>query len=213
MRLYLVRHGQTSWNSIGRAQGHTDIPLDPVGLDQASNLRQAFEGVRVDRILTSDLTRCLETAKPIAEATGTPLEPRKDLRERGFGQWEGLMFNEVSALLASEAEIAGITAQQVRPPGGESFDDVWKRLESVQELLLGTRDHIVVVSHGGALSLLLAKLIRGTLDTSRAFRFSNTGVTELQRRADGLFLMNRYSDTAHLATDNVLSGGAEGVSR
>lgn len=213
MRLYLVRHGQTSWNTIGRAQGHTDIPLDPVGIYQATNLRHAFEGVRVDRILTSDLTRCLETAQPIAKATGTALEPRKDLRERGFGQWEGLMFNEVSALLASEAETAGITAQQVRPPGGESFDDVWKRLDAVVELLLATRDHIVVVSHGGALSLLLAKLIRGTLDTSRAFRFSNTGVTELQRRADGLFLMNRYSDTAHLATDNVLSGGAEGVSR
>ena len=213
MRLYLVRHGQTSWNTIGRAQGHTDIPLDPVGLEQASNLRQAFEGVRVDRILCSDLSRCLETALPISEATQTPLEARKDLRERGFGEWEGKMFNEVSALLATEAELAGVSAQQIRPPGGESFEDVWARLDAVQQLLLDTRDHIVVVSHGGALSLLLAKLIRGTVDTSRAFRFANTGVTELQRRADGLFLMNRYSDTSHLESDFVLTGGAEGVSR
>jgi broad specificity phosphatase PhoE len=213
MRLYLVRHGQTAWNNSGRAQGHTDISLDPEGLEQAAKLAVAFEGVIVDRVLSSDLARSVETATPLAKAVGAPLNLNKDFRERCFGEWEGLMFSEVTARLNERAKAMGITNQEVRPPGGESFLDVWKRLDSVYEMLAASDDTTVVVSHGGALSLLLAKLIKGTLDTCRTFRFANTGVTELQRRPDGLFLMVRYSDSSHLGSSKVLSGNIDGIAR
>ena len=167
MRVLLVRHGQTSWNIIGRAQGHTDIPLDPTGLVQAARLGDSFLDRPVDRILTSDLTRCLETAGPISESTRTKLEPRKDLRERCFGEWEGMQFAEVGALMQEKALKANTSAQHIRPPGGESFQDVWERLDPVCRLIEESDDTIVIVSHGGALSILLAKLLKGTLDTSQ----------------------------------------------
>jgi len=213
MRLFLVRHGQTSWNISGRAQGHTDISLDPTGLDQAAKVGNAFLDLPVDRIITSDLARSVETAEPISRATGIPLELRQDLRERTFGEWEGLPFTEVIGKLREKAELAGISPQEVRPPGGESFRDVWDRLEPFYQMLRQSEGSIVVVSHGGSLSVLAAKLIRGTLDTSRAFRLANTGITELERRPEGLFLITRYSDTAHLGSERALSGNIDGITR
>ena len=213
MRLYLVRHAQTSWNNSGRAQGHTDISLDPEGLEQAQRLASAFEGVSVDRVLSSDLSRCVQTAAPLADAVGFPLEQLKALRERSFGDWEGITFSEVGSRIQERATSRGITAQEVRPPGGESFLDVWNRLDPVHQMLRQSDDTIVVVSHGGALSILLAQLVRGTLDTCRAFRFANTGITELERRAEGLFLITRYSDSSHLGSGLVLSGNIDGITR
>jgi len=201
MRLFLIRHGQTSWNISGRAQGHTDISLDPTGLDQAAKLGRYFSDISIDRLLTSDLARSKETATSISESTGIPMELRGDLRERGFGQWEGLPFAEVTSLIHQQALAKEISAQTIRPPGGESFADVWTRLDPVYDLLCETDETVVVVSHGGALSLLAAKLIRGTLDTCRAFRHANTGVTEMERRTEGLFLITQYNQTPHLTRD------------
>jgi 2,3-bisphosphoglycerate-dependent phosphoglycerate mutase len=213
MRLYLVRHAQTAWNLENRAQGHMDIPLDPTGEAQARSLGQAFKDVPVGRILSSDLTRCRQTAAPIAEATGTSVTLRPDLRERAFGEWEGHGFDDVGRRMLDVALEQGVSRQLVRPPGGESFADVWERLERVAEELFDTAEPTVVVTHGGAAALLLARLIRGSLDTSRAFRFANTSVTELQLRPEGLFHMIRYNDIAHLLDGSALSGSLEGVSR
>jgi broad specificity phosphatase PhoE len=213
MRLYLVRHAQTSWNNSGRAQGHTNISLDLEGLEQARKLALSFSGVLVDQVISSDLARSVETAEPLAKSLGVSLKTCKELRERGFGEWEGLPFWDVNSRIQERALAAGISPQEVRPPGGESFLDVWNRLDPVYQLLQKTDDTVVVVSHGGALSLLLARLIKGTLDTSRAFRFANTGVTELERRPEGLFLITRYSDSAHLGSGTVLSGNIDGVTR
>ena len=159
MRLLLVRHGQTSWNDSGRAQGHTDIPLDPTGLDQAEKLAEALEDYPFDRILTSDLSRSFQTAKAVADACGVPLETRLDLRERCFGEWEGLPFGTVTKNIHQRAEGLGISAQEVRPPGGESFQDVWDRLDPLERALRKSEDTTAVVSHGGALSIVLAKLL------------------------------------------------------
>lgn len=200
MRVYLVRHGQTSWNISGRAQGHTDIPLDPTGQQQAKLLGQSFEGTHVDQIFSSDLSRAKETAESIAKAVNTPIEVRHDLRERSFGNWEGLDFGSVANLIQEQANSNSISNQLVRPPAGESFADVWERLDPIHAHLQTAEGTVVIVSHGGTLALLAAKLIRGTLDTCRAFRLSNTGITVMDRRDEGLFLITQYNDTSHLAS-------------
>jgi broad specificity phosphatase PhoE len=215
MRLYLVRHGQTEWNSTGRAQGHTDIPLDEVGRIQAFLVGRHFESLKVDQVITSDLQRSRDTASLIADASGAELVEDKDLRERSFGDWEGQTFTWVTQQLldASLAQQKPLT--EVRPPNGESFFDVWNRIENVRQRLCETDLNTVVVCHGGTTSLLLAKLLRGSLDTSRGFRFANTSVTELTRRPEGLFLMVRYDDTAHLGDLAIrrIHGNLDGVAR
>lgn len=207
MRLLLVRHGQTAWNAELRAQGHSDIPLDELGLSQAEALGAAMALVEPCRILTSDLRRAKQTAEPIARSWGTEALEESRLRERSFGDWEGLLFSKIHEQMAGHDDPFG-----VRPPNGESFRDVWNRLDPIVEQLQDAEDDHLVVTHGGACGLLLAKLVRGSVETSRSFRFGNTGVTELQRRPDGWFTIVRYNDTSHLEAVP-LGGDVDGARR
>lgn len=190
MRLLLVRHGQTSWNILGRAQGHTDIPLDPTGQEQAAALAATLSGVAVNRVLASDLLRAKETA----EALGLPVETKHSLRERSFGEWEGQNYVQVMANLEELAERQGTDRLRVRPPGGESFADVWERVRPVVDELKKADETTVVVTHGAAKAVILAQLLEGSLETVRGFRFPNCGITEFERRSDGTLVMTRYAE-------------------
>ena len=212
MRLYLVRHAQTAWNAEHRAQGHTDIPLDSIGRAQAMMLGHRFAAKRIDRILSSDLQRAHETAKPIAEATGAEIELVENLRERSFGDWEGDPFQQISDRWPELEAIQGKDRLELRPPNGESFVDVWQRLDPIAQRLENEMGNIVVVTHGGVCGLLLAKLIQGTVGTSRAFRFGNTSITKLERRPEGLFMIQYYNETSHLQ-EEVMAGSVDGTLR
>ncbi len=191
MRLLLVRHGQTSWNILGRAQGHTDIPLDATGEAQAAAFAAGLADVGIERVLSSDLARARQTA----EALGRPVETRSDLRERAFGEWEGRHYLQVTQDLEDKAEAEGTDRLRVRPPGGESFADVWERVGDVVKELKAEERSTVVVCHGGTKAVLLARLLDGTLETCRGFRFPNCAVTEFERRHDGSLVMARYAGT------------------
>lgn len=208
MRLYLVRHAQTAWNREGRAQGHSDIPLDEHGQTQARLLAERFEGHTLATVWSSDLSRCVATAEGIVRRTGAPLTTCQDLRERGFGEWEGRDFTEITG----ELYAPGRDPFTFRPPGGESMHDVWERIGGVSERLAAHTEDLAVVTHGGVCALLLARLLRGGTDTARAFRFSNTGVTVLGRRPDGMFRLDQYDNTDHLNAA-VLSGDLDGAHR
>lgn len=199
MRLYLIRHGQTAWNAEGRAQGHTDIGLDEEGLLQARLLGAAFESVPLERVWSSDLLRARQTAEAIARSTGAGIELDPRLRERSFGDWEGQPYQIVAGQihrLHSDSQ----DALDVCPPNGESVRHVWERLTPVTEALAAEEEDLAIVSHGGACALLLAQMLKGSMLTARSFRFGNTSVTELVKRPEGLFLMERYNDTSHLAS-------------
>jgi probable phosphoglycerate mutase len=212
MRVYLVRHGQTTWNAEQRAQGHTDIPLDGEGQEQARLLANAFDNRPFTRILTSDLGRARTTAAPLAERHEIEPELRPDLRERSFGDWEGEPFEVIATNFTEMGLLSGLPRDEIRPPGGESQLDVWNRLSRVVEDILGAHEPVVVVSHGGTCSLLLARLVNATHLTARAFRFDNTGITTIARRPDGGFNLLQYNDTAHLR-QAALSGSVDGTVR
>jgi probable phosphoglycerate mutase len=198
MRLFLVRHGQTAWNLAGRAQGQTDVPLDEVGLAQRDRLGSAFLGVRLSRIYSSDLLRASQTAEALVKATGAPIEFSRELRERGFGEWEGQSFIDLLDWSIAEADRLGVPRIAVRPPGGESYLDLWERTSPILDRIVEAGETCAIVSHGGTCSVLLAQLVRGTPETARAFRFGNTAIYELKRREDGYFRIDRFNDTRHL---------------
>ncbi len=213
MRVYLVRHGQTAWNVGLKAQGHTDEPLDEVGLEQARRLGEAFARTQIAEVWSSDLSRAARTAEQVASATGAKLKLLPDLRERGFGEWEGQPFPLLRSFIESAQEVTGLPSHEVTPPGGESLLNVWHRLENVAKALQQMHDPVVVVSHGGTTGLLLTKLIAGQIETARAFRFGNASLTELERRLDGGFSLIRFNDVRHLGDNKVMSGGADGATK
>jgi broad specificity phosphatase PhoE len=94
-RVLLWRHGRTSWNVEHRFQGQSDPPLDDVGRAQAVVAARLLAAYAPDALVSSDLVRAVQTARPLADLLGQPvvLDPR--LRERSLGRWEGLTREEV----------------------------------------------------------------------------------------------------------------------
>jgi len=211
MRLFLIRHGQTEWNDSSRAQGHTDTSLDTTGLHQSELLGESFRGIAVDKVITSDLKRSWQTAEPVARVTGAPMVRDARIRERTFGDWEGQDYHMVGEQMREMERTQNVSVYETRPPNGESMIDVWNRILPAVEEMKREDGTIVVVSHGGASALILAALIGGPIEVSRAFRFANTGLTELHSRPDGALYIKRYNDTSHLSSERVLSGDLDGT--
>ena len=93
--IYIVRHGQTDWNTIGRIQGWTDIALNGRGIEQARILRDKLKDVEFDEVISSPLKRALRTAKEITGRKYKDIKIDKRLIERGNGEREGKLNTEV----------------------------------------------------------------------------------------------------------------------
>jgi probable phosphoglycerate mutase len=156
--LYFARHGETPWNLAGRWQGHTDVALSDRGREQALALATRLTGAGLGQVRTSDLVRARETAEIVARhlALGeVGVDP--DLRERGFGVFEGLTREECAA---QHPEVWAIYERDRRlfPPGAESHEHVIARLREAVRRAAGApgKDGVLLVSHGGSIRLLLS---------------------------------------------------------
>jgi broad specificity phosphatase PhoE len=153
--LVLWRHGQTAYNVEHRFQGQSDVPLNEVGLRQAAVAARQLAVLRPAAIYSSDLSRASVTAAALAQLTGLPVQLDKDLRERSGGTWEGLTETEIAARFP--AERATWT-----PPDGETALAVTDRAAAALERIaasLAGGSTAVVVSHGAALGLAVARLL------------------------------------------------------
>ncbi len=160
-RLLLARHGETEWNALGRLQGHTDIPLNERGKQQARDLaraiRDANTGVR--HVVTSDLARARETGEIVADTLGLDA-PRviADLRERKFGLFEGLTRDEINA--RHPAAWRAWQTAQTPPEGGEPLASATARVHAaLEELVREGGDPALVISHGGVMRLWLLDVL------------------------------------------------------
>jgi broad specificity phosphatase PhoE len=178
---------------------------------QAKQVGKAFLDLPVQRILTSDLQRAHQTAAEIARRSKIDLEVLPELRERGFGEWEGQNFAEIAIRFGFEADFKGVTRNEVTPPGGESFVEVWDRLVSVVSNVRNRNENTAIVAHGGTCSLLTAMFLDGDVSLSNAFRFSNASINEFEPRPDGGLRLIRYNDISHLSGIDVISGVADGT--
>jgi hypothetical protein len=95
-RVFLLRHGRTSWNAERRFQGQADPPLDDVGRAQAYEVATLVAALAPNVLVSSDAMRAVQTAEPIAEITGLEVLVDARLRERSLGHWEGLTRDEVA---------------------------------------------------------------------------------------------------------------------
>jgi glucosyl-3-phosphoglycerate phosphatase len=155
LKLLLWRHGQTAWNAQHRFQGHSDVPLDATGHEQARRTARYLAALNPDAIYSSDLARAAETADYLARLTGLPVQLDKDLRERGGGSWEGLTDAEIRTQYPAEY------ATWV-PPDGESVTIVADRTAAALQRIADSLDSGslgVLVSHGAAINLAMSRLL------------------------------------------------------
>ncbi len=116
--LLIIRHGQTAWNKVKRLQGHSDIPLNEKGEQQAIALGQTLKHESLNAIIASDMQRATKTAEEIAKWHNLQVKVDRDLRERCYGAFEGLHPEEI-ALRYPESHAAWHAADpdHVFPPG------------------------------------------------------------------------------------------------
>jgi uncharacterized phosphatase len=164
--LCLVRHGETDWNRARRYQGWSDIPLNATGLAQAELVAEVLGDEHWDAIVSSPLSRAMQTADAISRTTGiSKIIEDADLRERGYGEAEGLTLEEREAKWAGQ-EWPGLEALEVM--GARAMD----ALDRIVAALPGKR--VIVVCHGGLINAVLARISNGEI---------GTGITLIQNTA------------------------------
>ena len=144
MKLYVARHGETSWNAENKICGRTDIPLNARGMEQAQLLAARLETERIDLIIASPMIRARQTAEAVAKRHGLPIAYDERLIEQNFGIYEGKDRKD-AGYLENKRMFA------YRYPGGESQMDVAYRVYGFIEELKEKypEKHVLLVCHGG----------------------------------------------------------------
>ena len=158
----LLRHGRTTWNLIGRAQGHGDVPLDEVGHAQAEAVAPLVAAMGPARVVSSDLTRATQTAAYVGRACGLEVEPDPRLREFDVGQRQGLTWAESVERFPWIADGVGLGERLAGVPGAEGDADVLARFVPALEDAVASVDPgqtVVVVTHGAAIKLGIAGIL------------------------------------------------------
>jgi broad specificity phosphatase PhoE len=184
-RLLIWRHGRTEWNAVGRFQGQLDPPLDEEGRRQAARAAPylaAGLSAQDAVVVSSDLSRAVETAATLTSLLGVPLRLDPRLREHGLGSWEGLTRVEVVDRYP-EQYADWVAGRPVRGRGGEDPAEVAARaLAAVADLpAVGVA---VLVTHGGTAGRLLEALLGLNPDHRRLFgALGNCAWSEMVRQS------------------------------
>ena len=206
--LVVVRHGETLWNRENRVQGWAPVALTETGRRQADSLAAAIaDQYAVDRLVSSDLRRTLETARPVGRAVDCEPTPDRRWRERDFGVLQGLSYGE---LFLGYPEFTltevGYTAAEARPEGGESLIEQRNRILDASTTLIDDMDSeetVVVVTHGGPLYLLLGWIKDvDIVATIMEQEQGNCAINEIEVDPEGEGLtINRENDIRHVDGD------------
>ncbi|MDT5269407.1 MAG: 2,3-bisphosphoglycerate-dependent phosphoglycerate mutase [Acidobacteriota bacterium] len=202
-RVLLVRHGQSRGNAERRFGGHSPTPLSELGHRQAEATALSLSNEHVTAVYSSDLLRAVQTAEPLARATGLEIHQTAALRERSVGLMEGLTFEEAAA--AHPEEYAALLRRDFEHvlKGGESYRQLLDR--AAAELDRAVERHrggtLALFSHTGTICILALHLM-GALDAPHLkpvwLSSSNCGITRFELCADGFVRVSALNDTRHL---------------
>ena len=196
MRLHLARHGQSVWNEVRRFQGGTDVELSALGRRQAAALGRAVRGRRLAAAYVSPMQRAFETATIALEGTRVPLVPVDELRELSLGEWEGYTVDEVSAREGDPYRRWVRAPLDCPPPGGEALPELCVRvLRAIDRIARAhpNGDDVLVVAHGGVISVYACHLLGCSFNVLWRLRVDNCSLTTIE--PPRIVTLN---DTSHL---------------
>jgi len=181
-RFCLVRHGETAWNTERRLQGHLDIPLNDTGRAQAAATADALADDRFHALYTSDLARAQDTAQALAARIERPVAQITALRERHYGIFQGLTYDE--AMTRHPNEYRRFMAREpgfVFPGGGESLLAFQERISLALTQIASRHvgEHVLIVTHGGVLDVVHRLCSGKSLDAPRDFTIPNAALNRI----------------------------------
>jgi alpha-ribazole phosphatase len=182
--VYLVRHGDTDATEKEYFAGLSNIPLTPRGRKRILKLREFLEGRRFDRVFASPLRRTVETALLLVDAL-VPLDVCEELKERSFGRWEGKGFRDIGLDFPEELREWERDPLRFTPPGGESFEQVLKRVARFWERLKTMGEgRYLVVTHAGVLRCFFVHLLKMRFEQTFSFLFDPGVLVVVHERND-----------------------------
>lgn len=192
-----MRHGDIA-GEMNRYWGQTDLALSAAGVAQAERLRHRLGSEKIEVVYSSDLRRALDTAAIIAGGLGIPVLGCPELREIGFGQCEGLTFDEMLARFPATNRIWTAGDHMASFPGGESLAALAERVEPFAgELRRHPGNAALVVAHGGSLGVLACWLTGLDLSDWGRFRVDRASLSIIELHGGGGKAM-LINDVSHL---------------
>jgi probable phosphoglycerate mutase len=198
-RFIVVRHGQTRWNVEKRVQGQEDSPLTEEGLAQAEAIAQRLSKERFDVLVSSDLGRALQTAAPIARLCGLAIVRDARLRERHFGEGEGMSYDEIDRRWPDAFSRIRETDPDAVIPGGETRRQFHDRVHQAFEALVREYEgkRVAVVTHGGVLAGLYRMVHSIPVGRPHRIAISNASYNAIAFAADA-WSVETWDDVSHL---------------
>ncbi len=156
--IYLTRHGETEWNEKKLIQGHTDIPLNTKGKEQAKLLGKQLKDIDFDVVFSSDLLRAANSAEIIIKEKEMTVIKIKALRERFFGRFEGKSLDEMRKAFGEVMLVTKEKQKKLKIYDVENDEEIITRLipfmKKIAKQYIGKK--ILMVTHGGLLRAFLS---------------------------------------------------------
>jgi len=198
-QICLVRHGETEWNAERRIQGQIDIGLNETGQRQAVAAGRWLKSAGIVALYSSDLKRAWTTAQAIGAELGLVPTSVPEMRERRYGIFEGLTYDEAKAVHPDGyAAFEGRNADYAFE-NGESLLTMFARVTGKLEALAARHpgEIIAIVLHGGVLDII-NRFVRGNaLEAPRDFLIPNAGINWIAT-VDGEWSLKTWGETDHL---------------
>jgi len=187
IKIYVARHGETTWNVEGRIQGRSDPGLSPKGIDQSLALLEQLKDRPISAIYTSTLQRSILTAQPIAQYLNRPLQKHLELDEIAFGILEGKQFLKFDDEIRREWEKFKKDRFTYHIPQAENYTDVTNRVRPFIEktLHLHQEEEILIVGHRVVNQMMMGVLLE----------LPPEKILKVQQGNDCLYLIQRNDET------------------
>jgi probable phosphoglycerate mutase len=194
----IIRHGRAVGNSEHRFIGWSDVPLDATGEAQSERVAPRLAEAGIERIVSSDIRRAVQTAAPLARLTGLDVETDRRLREIDNGEWTGLTPDQISARWP-DLWASYVGGTDVHRPRGERWVDVRRRIVEALEEMGADGRPTVAITHAGPILLAAAWALKiglpGNIFTGPLAIAGNTSVTTVEA---GKLVC--YADAGHLGS-------------
>jgi len=190
MKLYLIRHGQTSWNAESRVMGRGDTPLDAIGEKQVTEMAQSLKHFPIEKIFSSPQLRAQQTAQALALVKNIPVKSDVRLSELDFPRWQGKVLEQIKddeVYIRRKKDFFSFSHPEV-----ESYESLMKRITEFGSEVEGVGKHIAIVSHGDVIKAFIIGLLKIPPASFFQFKIQNASCTVLSKENDKwvLELMN-----------------------
>ena len=201
LRIWLIRHAESTWNAEGRIQGQADPPLSARGQTEAQRLALRLSEIGLQALYSSPLQRAQQTASIIAERANLEVLLDERLQEHGIGEASGLDWKSIITRWPHLEQLA-VQGKFILPyfTGSEVVQDVEARvLAAFREIRAKhSAGDLAVVSHGGVFNIYLSTLMHVEAGYYSRLNFGNTSISQVEFTSDGHISINFVNDLHHL---------------